>query len=127
MASTCWAQQLLHALPDEDDGEILLCPLISLQHFVASINMHATMLGVSPYDYLETIIQNSIAWIFNWKKRKKSMFRSHMRMVKSIERYIMTSFSYALQGNGLIINISLLMEIKPYNWFILKGLVNWCP
>jgi hypothetical protein len=49
------------------------------------------------------------------KEKKKSIFRSHMRMVKPIERYIMTSFSYALQGNGLIINISLLMEIKPYN------------
>jgi hypothetical protein len=48
-------------MSDEDDGEIFLFPLISLQHFVASINMHATMLGVSPYDYSETIIQNSIA------------------------------------------------------------------
>jgi hypothetical protein len=49
------------------------------------------------------------------EKKKKSILRSHMRMVKPIDRYIMTSFSYALQGNGLIINISLLMEIKPYN------------
>ena len=57
----------------------------------------------------------SLEYTTRKREKKKSIFRSHMRIVKPIERYIMTSFSYALQGNGLIINISLLMEIKPYN------------